>query len=381
MTRTLTTLAGAFMATAIAACGGYGGSSYSGGGGGGNCGGAYMNTCPPPTVSITAPMNGATVSGTVAITANAAPAAGYNNLTIASVQFFVDGTSVGTATASPYTVNWDSTKATNGSHSLTAKATDNMNGSTTSSAVMVTVTGGMAAAAMSSAQIFPTLDSKASGMARISVASDTGAVSGTVRVSGMTAQTVTINQGFAGSRGEAVVTLAPRTGSAGEFVVPANVTLSADQAAAFAQGRLYAIATSAAHPNGEIRGQLAPEGVRVTFSELGASPEAASLGLRASGVAATTLDTRAGTLTMHVNTAGIDDATGARVLGSAGAPVADLARSPIEMGHFSTELARISASDVESFEAGRLSVSVAASAAPAGALRGAISPEAATAGN
>jgi hypothetical protein len=192
---------------------------------------------------------------------------------------------------------------------------------------------------------------------------------------------VTINQGFAGSRGEAVVTLAPRAGSAGELVVPANVTLSAEQAAAFAQGRLYVIATSAAHPNGEIRGQLAPEGVRVTFSELGASPEAASLGLRASGVAATTLDTRAGTLTVHVNTAGIDDATGARVLSGAGAPVADLARSPIEMDHFSTELARISAADVESFEAGRLSVSVAAAAIPAGALRGAISAEAATAGN
>ena len=62
-------------------------------------------------------------------------------------------------------------------------------------------------------------------------------------------------------------------------------------------------------------------------------------------------------------------------------PVADLARSPIEMGHFSTELARISAADVESFEAGRLSVSVAAAAIPAGALRGAISAEAATAGN
>jgi len=191
-------------------------------------------------------------------------------------------------------------------------------------------------------------------------------------VSGMTAQTVTINQGFAGSRGEAVVTLAPR--GAGEFAVPANVTLSPEQAAAFAQGRLYVIATSAAHPNGEIRGQLAPAGVQVTFSELDASPEAAALGLSASGVAATTLNARAGTLTVHVDTSGIDDATGARVLGGAGAPVADLARSPVEMGHFSTELARISAAEVESFEAGRLSVSVASAAAPEGALRGQVEP-------
>jgi len=178
-----------------------------------------------------------------------------------------------------------------------------------------------------------------------------------------------------------VVTLAPREGSSGEFVVPANVNLSAEQAGAFAQGRFYVIATSAANPNGEIRGQLAPDGVHVTFSELGASPEAAALGLRASGVAAATVDAHAGTLTVHVNTAGVEDATGARVVSGAGTALADLARSPVEMGHFSTELVRISASDVESFEAGRLSVSVAASSAPAGALRGAIGPDAATAGN
>lgn len=256
-----------------------------------------------------------------------------------------------------------------------------MGDSATSAAVMVTVTAA-AAAAMSPAQIFPTPSSKATGMARIRVDAQTGALTGTVSLSGMSARSVTINQGFAGSSGEAVVTLAPRAGSVGEFVVPANVTLSAEQAAAFAQGRLYVLATSAANPNGEIRGQLAPESVRVTFSELATAPEAAALGLRASGVAATTVDTRAGTLTVNVNTLGVEDATAARVLsGAAGTPIAELARSPVEMSHFSTELAHISAADVESFEAGRLSVSVAASAAPAGALSGAISADAATAGN
>lgn len=378
--RTLMTFAGALMATAITACGGYGGGSgYGmGGGGGGGCGGAYQPMCPPPTVSISSPAaNAALTAGTVPITATAAAGAGYN-LTIASVQFFVDGTSVGTAMTSPYTVNWT---AAAGSHSLTAKATDNMGDSATSAPVMVTVTAA-AAAAMSPAQIFPTPSSKATGMARIRVDAETGALTGTVSLSGMSARSVTINQGFAGSSGEAVVTLAPRAGSVGEFVVPANVTLSTEQAAAFAQGRLYVLATSEANPNGEIRGQLAPESVRVTFSELATAPEAAALGLRASGVAATTVDTRAGTLTVNVNTLGVEDATAARVLsGAAGTPIAELARSPVEMSHFSTELAHISAADVESFEAGRLSVSVAASAAPAGALSGAISADAATAGN
>jgi len=158
--------------------------------------------------------------------------------------------------------------------------------------------------------------------------------------------------------------------------------LSAEQVSAFSQGRLYVIATSTANPNGEIRGQLAPDNVRVTFSELTASREAAALGMRASGVAAATVDTRAGTLTVHVNSAGVEDATNARVLGAAaGRPLADLARSPVEMGHFSTELARISAAEVESFEAGRLSVSVAAAATPAGAIGGPIGPDAATGAN
>jgi hypothetical protein len=381
LTRFLMVPAGALLATALAACGGYGGGGNYGGGGGGMCGGGYQQMCPPPTVAITAPAAGATVSGTVAITATATASATYS-LTITSVQFFLDGASLGTVTTSPYTFSWDSTKATNGSHSLTATATDSQNDMATSTAVMVTVTGGMAAAAMSSAQIFPTPSSRAAGMARISIAPDTGAVSGTVSVSGMTARTVTINQGFAGSTGEAVVTLAPRAGSAGEFAVPANVTLSAEQVRAFSQGRLYVIATSTANPSGEIRGQLAPDNVRVTFSELTTSREAAALGMRASGVAAATVDTRAGTLTVHVNSAGVEDATSARVLGAAaGTPLAELARSPVEMGHFSTELAPVGAAAVESFEAGRLSVSVASAATPAGAIGGPIRPEAATGAN
>jgi Big-like domain-containing protein/CHRD domain-containing protein len=376
LTRSLLILAGALVAMAFSACGGGYGSGSSGMGGN-LCGGVYV-ACPAPIVSVSAPAANATVSGTVALTATATASAQYN-LSITSVEFLVDGVSVGTATTSPYTVNWDSTKATNGSHSITAKATDNVNDSATSAAVMVTVTGGMAA--MSAAQIFPVPSSKASGVARISVDSSTGAVTGTVSLSGMSARTVTINQGFAGSTGEALVTLAPRAAGASEFEVPANVVLSAEQASAFAQGRLYVIATSAANPNGEIRGQLAPANVRVSFSDLSASPEAEALGMHASGIAATTVDVRAATLTVHVNSAGLEDATAARVLSGAGAPLAELARSPVETAHFSTELARISAADVESFEAGKLSVSVAAAAAPAGAIRGPISPDSATAGD
>lgn len=89
----------------------------------------------PPTVSITAPSNGATFvlsSTPVTISANASDADG----TVSQVQFFVDGVSVGTDNTAPYSVNWS---ATVGNKSLTAVATDNSNATTTSAPINISV--------------------------------------------------------------------------------------------------------------------------------------------------------------------------------------------------------------------------------------------------
>lgn len=88
----------------------------------------------PPTVSITAPANGATVSGSVSVTANAS-----DNVGVSKVEFYLDGTLQSTDTTSPYSWSWDSTTAANGTHSLTAKACDAANNSATSAAVSVMV--------------------------------------------------------------------------------------------------------------------------------------------------------------------------------------------------------------------------------------------------
>lgn len=364
----------AVLGALLGACGGYGsGYSMTGAGPGATCGGTYMVACPPPTVSLTAPAANATVSGMVTLTADATASATYN-LTVASVDFQVDAVSVGTAMSSPFTVMWDSTKVANGNHALTAVVTDSAHGTMTSATVTVTVQNAAAAIAMGPEQLFPAPASKASGMARLTAQADSGALSGTVTLSGVNATAVTLNEGFAGSSGAALLSLAPRAGRAGEWQVPANTYLSAAQLTALDQGRLYVLATSSAHPAGEIRGQLAPAGVHVTFSELGISPEAAAQGVAAAGVAAATLDTRTGTLTLHVNSAGIDDASAAQLAGASGAQLAGLARDPLELGHFSIQAARLSAAQVADFDSGRLSVSVAASSLPEGVLRGAIGP-------
>src|SRR5260370_18580703 len=114
----------------------------------------------PPTVSITAPTNGATVSGSISITANAS-----DNVGVASVQFQLDGANLGALdTASPYSVSWNTSTASNGSHQLKAIAMDAAGNSTTSTIVTVTVSNtpdtvaptvptGLTATAISSSQI------------------------------------------------------------------------------------------------------------------------------------------------------------------------------------------------------------------------------------
>ena len=89
----------------------------------------------PPTVSVTAPAGGSTVSATVPVNANA-----NDNVGVVGVQFLLDGAALGSEdTSAPYSVSWNTTTATNGSHALTARARDLAGNQTTSTTVNVTV--------------------------------------------------------------------------------------------------------------------------------------------------------------------------------------------------------------------------------------------------
>lgn len=91
----------------------------------------------PPTVAITAPANGASVMApaTIAITATASDTDG----TVAKVEFYNGATKLGEDTTSPYQFDWSRSNAETGTFSLTAVATDNGGGVTTSTAISVTV--------------------------------------------------------------------------------------------------------------------------------------------------------------------------------------------------------------------------------------------------
>src|SRR6266702_82238 len=88
-------------------------------------------------VTMTSPASGSTVAGTVPVSASVSI---VGSLVVAGVQFKLDGANLGAEdTSAPYSVSWDTTAASNGSHTLTAVARDLLGLQYTSNSVTVTV--------------------------------------------------------------------------------------------------------------------------------------------------------------------------------------------------------------------------------------------------
>lgn len=87
-----------------------------------------------PTASISAPLGSATVSGAVAVNANAS-----DNVGVTRVELKVNGTVVAVDTAAPYSFSWNSTGVANGMANLVAVAYDAAGNVGSSSTVAVNV--------------------------------------------------------------------------------------------------------------------------------------------------------------------------------------------------------------------------------------------------
>jgi Big-like domain-containing protein/calcineurin-like phosphoesterase family protein/fibronectin type III domain protein len=88
----------------------------------------------PPTVTLTAPTNGAKVKGSVTLSATAT-----DNVVVASVSFLVNGAVVGTDTTSPYSFVWNSGSLADGTVNIQARAVDPSNNAATTTNISVTV--------------------------------------------------------------------------------------------------------------------------------------------------------------------------------------------------------------------------------------------------
>src|SRR5690606_781757 len=90
-----------------------------------------------PTVNITAPANGALISGAVEVTASAADDTG-----VAKVELYVDGNMVKADTSAPYSYTWNTLEIGDGAHALMAKAYDAAGNVGSDNDITVTVDNG-----------------------------------------------------------------------------------------------------------------------------------------------------------------------------------------------------------------------------------------------
>jgi hypothetical protein len=190
----------------------------------------------PPTASVTAPTAGSTVSGTsVTLSANAS-----DNVNVAGVQFKVDGNNVGSEdVTSPYSVAWNSTTVSNGTHAITAVARDAAGNSTTSSTVSVTVTNAPDTTAPTVSISAPASGSTISGDAVLSAsASDNVGVTGVqFKVDGNNVSTEDTTSPYSiswdsttASNGTHIITAAARDG-AGNSTTSSNVSVTVNNLA------------------------------------------------------------------------------------------------------------------------------------------------------
>jgi hypothetical protein len=295
------------------------------------------------------------------------------------VEFLVDGNMIASDTSAPYSADWDTSGVADGSHSLTARVVDSANTSVTSTATNVTVRNSPTIdVEVSAAEVFPRTNSAATGTGQLTFNLVTGAVSGGVTLSGITATVAHIHGGIAGTNGPVLVDFVQNGANANRWDVEAGGALTAEQVNALLAGQLYVNVHTAANPGGEIRGQIKPQGIALAIAGLDGDDVVPPVTNTADGFAAMTINESANTATVHVQTSGVNDATEAHVHNApagenAAGPLLTLMKDPASASHWLLEQQSITQADRDALAADRLYVDVHTPGAANGALRGQLS--------
>jgi len=347
------------------------------------CGGSGGGSAPPPppvadttvpTVSaVQAPAS--TVNRIVTLTLTAT-----DNVGVTTVRFFVDGNLLGADTAAPYSIDWDTSGAAEGDHSLTAEAEDAVGNIATSAAATVAVRNMMQFdVAPSGQEEVPFSDTLATAQASLTFNLVTGDVTGALTTNGITATAAHIHDAYAGMNGGVLVPLAQDGGDPTIFTVPDGSSVDAAGIDRLLAGALYINVHSAAAPGGEIRGQILPDGFLVRFADLTGDAAVPPVDSVASGRAAITLDELSGAVAVHAQVSDLDNATQAHVhqafAGDAGAVLVALAQDPMDAGHWFVEDQTLNAAGLDAFASGELYVNIHSPANPSGEIRGQLLPE------
>jgi phage tail protein X len=232
---------------------------------------------------------------------------------------------------------------------------------------------------LAGAATVPQVDSPARGRAAVTLDTSTGAVAIHAQVTGLDDATQAhLHQAYAGATGPALVALTQDATDPGHWLAEGE-TLNAAALDAFSNGELYINVHSPANPGGEIRGQVLPEGISVLFAELSGEQEVPRLDSSADGLASLTLDEAGAVLTIHVNTRGLDDASGTHLHNAFGG-----VNGPVEIGlnqdggnpaHWFAEQQAVNAALLDALHSGGTYINVHSPTNPGGEIRGQVIPD------
>ncbi len=214
-----------------------------------------------------------------------------------------------------------------------------------------------------------------SASASLTLNKDDGSLSGSVTLSGVDADGVSLRNAFAGDVGPMVVDL--EQSSATQWAIPDGTALTADQRDALDSGALYLEVTSSSNPDGALRGQITDQ-AKVLFVRLSGMQEVPPLDTAATAMAAVTLEPD-DSLIVHMHTSGLDDAVEAHIhngeAGVNGPIVIGLVQDPDDVSHWSTNNTILDQSQLDVLNDGDLYLNVHTPAHQAGEVRGQIAPD------
>lgn len=232
---------------------------------------------------------------------------------------------------------------------------------------------------LSGSESVPRVDSLANGRAAITLDQASGAIVVHAQVSGLDDATQAhVHQAYAGANGPVLVALSKDVANPEHWSAEGAV-LNAAGLVAFDNGQLYVNVHSPAHPGGEIRGQVLPQGLVILFAELSAAQEVPRFDSTASGLATLTLDEAGSLLTVHVNTRNLDNASASHLHNAFGG-----VNGPVEFGltqdggnpaHWFVEQQALDSAQLATVLAGGTYVNVHSPAHPGGEIRGQVIPD------
>jgi hypothetical protein len=186
-----------------------------------------------------------------------------------------------------------------------------------------------------------------------------------------------LHDGYAGTNGGVAIGLAQDPMDVTHWSA-INAPLDAAQLDAIRSGRYYINVHTPANAAGEIRGQVAPPPVEVLFTQMTGDQQVPANASAASGIAATTVDRETGTITLHLNANGADDATASHIhlgyAGQNGGVQIGLQQDALDAAHWSVNGAQFDAASLADYLAGHLYVNLHTPANPPGEIRGQITP-------